>query len=110
MTVTMKDSLLVFIICQGGILRIVCPPFLQFKQIRVDFWYLLNLTYQIDKNSRAENIQYRNQIHHKSNLKCELIPNSEGPCSSEDSVSYISMTSFYACRENTIMYNSLVLG
>lgn len=106
----MKVSLLLFIICQGGILRIVCSTFLQFKQIRLDFWYLLYLTYQINKNSRAKNIQYRNQIHHKSNLKCELIPNSEGPCSSEDSVSYISMTSFCACRENTMKYNSSVLG
>lgn len=88
----MKVSLLLFIMCQGGILSIVCFSFLQFKQIRMDFWYPWNLTYQIDKNS----IQYRNQIHQKSKLKCELIPNSEGPCSSEASVSDISTTSFFA--------------
>jgi len=54
------------------------------------------LTYNIDKKSIAENFKYRNQIHHKSTLKCELIPNSEGPCTGEASVSYTSIISFFA--------------
>lgn len=62
MTVTMKVNLLLFIIFQGGIIRIVCSPFLQFKQIKVDFWYLLNLTYQIDKNSRTIQVSESPQI------------------------------------------------
>lgn len=110
MTVTMKVSLLLFIMCQGGILSIVCFSFLQIKQISMEFWYPWNLTHHDDKYSIADKIQYRNQIYHKSKLKCVLIPNSEGPCSSEASDSYISMTSFFACREDTIKYNSLLLG
>lgn len=110
MTVSITPSLLLFIILQGSILSITCFSFPQFQQIRMDFWYLWNLTYQIDENSAAENIQYMNLIHHKSKLKREFIPNSESLCGREASFGHTSMISLFACRKDTIKYNSLLLG
>lgn len=101
MTVSITHSLLLFIILQGSILSITCFSFPQFQQIRMDFWYLWNLTYQIDENSAAENIQYMNLIHHKSKLKREFIPNSESLCGREASFCHTSMISLFACRKDT---------